>query len=178
MIDQVWSLLVSGGVGGILKIISALAQASIDRKTKDYELEKEKIELLSGKQLEHSKTFYGDDTYEKIGDVEFSFLGIKVKYPKYIGGSATFTRWTRRLLACAIVGTYCYLLMLWGANPDVEIAVWNPTESGTFDILWGLISFPAKAGEIIRITTGSLVWGMTNVLTMILTAYFMPIGNK
>lgn len=176
MFTEIATLLSSAGLGGVLKIVSALAQSRIEEKRRDQEIRLREIEAISKLQIEKAKFFYGEDNYEKMGEIKL-FNGWIV-IPRIVGGSAGFTRWTRRLLAFALVGTYCYLLLLWGANPDVEIAVWNPSESGTVELFWGIVSFPSKTGEIIRITAGSLVWGMTNVVTMVLTAYFMPIGNK
>ena len=94
------------------------------------------------------------------------------------GDAGAFTRTTRRILAVMFVGTFCAIMLLWAWWPNVPIVVYQPTDGSGISFLWGLFSYELQGDYRVSLTTGSLVWAGLHPLTMILTAYFMPIGKR
>ena len=89
---------------------------------------------------------------------------------------AAFTRGTRRMLALSIVWTFCAILAAFAYYPDVPILI-LAGEQTSFSLLWGIINIP-QSPKTIEITTGGVVWAAMHWVSLILTAYFMPIGRK
>lgn len=154
MIAGISSLLSAGALGAFLKIASALLEHWQENKKRNAELEAAKFAAHKDAKIEIGKQFYGE------------------------GELGLFTRITRRWLAIMFVGTFCGILILWAIYPGAEIFVYQPTGDTRFAILWGLASFTIRGDQQLALTTGALVWAAMHPLTMILTAYFMPIGKR
>ena len=88
-----------------------------------------------------------------------------------------FVLWTRRMLALLFVGTFCYITILWAKNPTTPITTFSPAESGVFQILWGLISYPTNKDITVVVSAGAIVWGLMNVVTFVAVLYFTPGGS-
>lgn len=100
----------------------------------------------------------------------------RVFYGESDSAGTAFTRWTRRMLALSITWTFCAVLLCWAWWPGVEILT-LPGDQPGFRLLWGLVDIPRTAKPL-AVTTGGFVWLAAHWVTMILTAYFMPIGRK
>jgi hypothetical protein len=95
------------------------------------------------------------------------------------GEGGMFTRVTRRLLSLILCGTLSAVVILCTLFPSAEIiTLTNPTGEGATEILFGLITFPAKQSPIM-VTTGSLASYFVIVLApMVLGFYFTPGGRR
>ena len=95
------------------------------------------------------------------------------------GEGGMFTRVTRRLLSLILCGTLSAVVILCTLFPSQEIiTLTNPTGEGATEILFGLITFPAKQSPIM-VTTGSLASYFVIVLApMVLGFYFTPGGRR
>ncbi len=86
--------------------------------------------------------------------------------------------WTRRLLAFIVVGTFCYIALLWAKNPDVIITTFIPKEPGTISILWGFLTFPITKDVTVEVSTGAIAWGLMNFVSFVMALYFTPTGKR
>lgn len=154
MIDNGASLIASGTIGAAIKIIAAILENRAKLKQQQIANETARLTAHTNARIEMGTLFYGEN------------------------GDATRTRATRRILAIMFVATFCSILGVWAWYPTAEIVVYEPTASGKTSLLWGLIAWQAKTDHVITLTTGALVWAALHPLTMILTAYFMPIGSR
>ena len=154
MISGISSLLASGALGAILKIGSALLEHWQENKKRNAELEAAKFAAYKDAKIQIGKQFYGE------------------------GDTANFTRTTRRMVAIMFVGTFCTIMLLWSWWPSVPIVVHQPADGSGISMLFGLLSYTTKGDQQLTLTTGALVWAGLHPLTMILTAYFMPIGKR
>ena len=146
MFSGIASLLSAGALGAFLKIAAALFQGWMDASQR-------KHERLLARHQARAEMFYGPDA-----------------------AGATFTRWTRRVLAFSIVWSFCAILLAFAWWPEARVLIIN-TDETSFRLLWGFIEIPRTAKPV-EITTGGVVWAAMHWVTMILTAYFMPIGKK
>ena len=154
MIEAGASLIASGGIGAILKVGAALLENRAKIKQQQIAHETARIAAQTNSRLDLGALFYGE------------------------GPDATRTRATRRVLAVLFVATFCAILGLWAWYPAAEIVVYQPGTTGTVSLLWGLVEWTPARDHRMAVSTGALVWAGLHPLTMILTAYFMPIGGK
>jgi hypothetical protein len=95
------------------------------------------------------------------------------------GEGGKFTRATRRMLALILVSTLSAVVVLCTLFPSAEIiTLTNPSGEGATEILFGLITFPAKQSPIM-VTTGHMTLYFVVLLApMILGFYFTPGGRR
>jgi len=93
--------------------------------------------------------------------------------------SSLFVRGTRRILALMCVTTLCSTALLCTIYPSVPIVTFSNLEgTGTTEILWGIINFPAKQTPMV-VTTGHIaLFQAVVVFPMILGFYFTPGGKR
>jgi len=95
------------------------------------------------------------------------------------GPGGTFTRATRRLLALILIGTLSAVVILCTLYPSAEIiTLSNASGEGKTELLFGLLSFPAKQSPIM-VTTGHLsAYFVVILCPMVVGFYYTPGGRR
>ena len=95
------------------------------------------------------------------------------------GEGGKFTRATRRMLALILVSTLSAVVILCTLFPSAEIiTLTNPSGEGATELLFGLITFPAKQTPI-SLTTGHLsTYFVVIICPMVVGFYYTPGGRR
>ncbi|RMH31453.1 MAG: hypothetical protein D6692_00450, partial [Planctomycetota bacterium] len=78
----------------------------------------------------------------------------------------------------SVTWTFCATALICTWYPDVPITVYQPAADGSIRFLWGLISYPVKGDQTVTLTTGAVAWAQLHIVSLVLSAYFMPVGTK
>ena len=108
--------------------------------------------------------------------------GLDLDWQKGVFGNdegGSYARGTRRTIALIGMCVFAALAILCTLYPSAELITFQPPESKqTFDLLWGLASFPLGDSATVVITTGHMaLLAMINCGT-IFGFYFTPGGRK
>lgn len=95
------------------------------------------------------------------------------------GEGGMFTRATRRMLALILISTLSAVVILCTLFPSAEIiTLTNPSGEGSTELLFGLITFPAKQTPI-SLTTGHLsTYFVVIICPMVVGFYYTPGGRR
>jgi len=157
LITMLFTTLGATGMGSLLKMLGGTIAGIIDAKAKAAEA-KEKRELardlaLTESDIQLQRALFGKTTYE----------------------TAKFTRTTRRIIAFIGMLNFAAISILCTLWPSVELVTFTPPESkGTFNLLWGLVSFPTGSPVTTVITTGHISLVSVATLGAIIGFYFTP----
>ena len=138
-----------GAMGAAVKVLMSLVQARADAKKAQAAAQAEIRLAELGKQNEAREQILQSDT----------------------GG---FSSVTRRMLALSICWTFCAIAIVWAIFPTTIIHIPNTSDGWSMSLL-GLIDFQGKPGVGgLSVSTGSIVWAMLPLMSMILATYFTP----
>lgn len=85
------------------------------------------------------------------------------------------TRWTRRVLALAIIGTWVYIMWYVAVTPNLHYDVFVSRDRSW---LWGwLWPFPVNEKGISQISGGALLWEFKTMVEIVVGFYFTKIGK-
>ena len=84
-----------------------------------------------------------------------------------------FVKVTRRILFMALTGTYCFLLIYYAFNPDIEYDVVIPKTSIDGGILAFIFGGP-KEFYVQRLTGGLLLMSFIDLMFMVVGFYAIP----
>ena len=84
-----------------------------------------------------------------------------------------FTRWTRRILALAFCGTWCFAIIHHLLHPEIEYTVMIPKDPGWF-MSW---LFSSTEKTTIHISAGSLLWDFKGMIEILVGFYFTKVGK-
>lgn len=110
-------------------------------------------------------------TFPLLGSYEYKKQ--KEVFPRSVRGTAN--NLILGLLACS----YCFVMLLFAAFPDVAITTFNPTEEPTKVNLL-IISWEYSRKNPVTLTTGGVAYMMAHPLVFILTAWLtgLPFKNR
>lgn len=92
------------------------------------------------------------------------------------GGNDTadpFTRWTRRILAVAFCGTWCFAIIHHLLHPEIEYTIMVGKSPS---ILFGWI-FNTTNSTTIHLSAGSLLWDFKSMIEILVGFYFTKLGK-
>ncbi|OED37514.1 hypothetical protein AB834_01645 [PVC group bacterium (ex Bugula neritina AB1)] len=86
-----------------------------------------------------------------------------------------WTKYTRRLLAILIIGTYCFVIIYHVAfHPEIEYTVMVHQSNSWLLNLFANLSEKTS----LKISAGSLLWDFQNFIGIIAGFYFTPMGRS
>lgn len=86
--------------------------------------------------------------------------------------NSEFVSFTRRILAFSMCFTFCAVVLLWAAFPNVTLT--TPGGATGFHLNLLIFNFQRETSVVHTISTGSIVWSMLPFISMILMTYFTP----
>lgn len=92
------------------------------------------------------------------------------------GGEDTaddWTRWTRRILAFAFCGTWCFAIIHHLLNPQIEYTIMIGKSPS---VLFGWI-FDTTDKTTLHISAGSLLWDFKGMIEILVGFYFTKVGK-
>ena len=84
-----------------------------------------------------------------------------------------FVKVTRRMLFMSLTMTYCFLLIYYAMNPNIEYDVIMPktgADGGIFSFIFG----PAKEFHVVKLTGGLLLMSFIDLMFMVVGFYAIP----
>ena len=94
----------------------------------------------------------------------------KLKAIQSLQGIAfSLAKYVRPLVTLALVGTYCYLMIYYAHNPQIEYTVMVPKEPGVFAWVFG-----SKEQVEQTLTGGLMLASFVDLIFMVAGFYYMP----
>lgn len=157
LITMLLSTLGATGMGSMLKIAGGVVQSANDAN----EL-KAKREILR-------------DLAAANASVEFQ----QAIFGEADKDTSLFTRGTRRLIALIGMLNFAVISIWCTVFPSITLITFTPPENKeSWNILWGLISFPSGTDVTTSITTGHIALVAIMTLGAIIGFYFTPGGKR
>jgi|TARA_R100001509_G_C4803119_1_gene193787 hypothetical protein len=157
LITMLLSTLGATGMGSMLKIAGGVVQSSNDANELKAKREILRDLAASNASLEFQQAVFGEADKD----------------------TSLFTRGTRRLIALigmlnfAVISIWCTIF------PSITLITFTPPENKeSWNILWGLISFPSGSDITTSITTGHIALVAIMTLGAIIGFYFTPGGKR
>lgn len=83
-----------------------------------------------------------------------------------------FVKVTRRILFTMLTGTYCFLMVWYALNPDIQYTIIKPTNTSNVGFLGFL--FGSDSYETITLTGGLMLASFIDLLFMVVGFYSLP----
>lgn len=94
----------------------------------------------------------------------------KLKAIQSLQGTAfSLSKYIRPFVTVAFVGTYCYLMIYYAHNSEIEYSVMVPKEPGIFAWIWG-----SKEQVQQTLTGGLMLASFVDLVFMVAGFYYMP----
>lgn len=94
----------------------------------------------------------------------------KLKAIQSLQGTAfSLSKYIRPFVTVAFVGTYCYLMVYYAHNSEIEYSVMVPKEPGIFAWIWG-----SKEQVQQTLTGGLMLASFVDLVFMVAGFYYMP----